>query len=188
MKQRLVIALASALACGTAFAAPENYTIDPAHTYPSFAVSHWGFSTMRGRFDQTAGRFVVDRQARSIQVDITVEARSITTGDAKRDEHLRSPDFFNAAEHPRITFRSTASKWNGDNLAEVAGNLTILGVTRPVTLRIDAFRCGEDPRKAQRCGADASTSFKRSDFGMKYAVPAVGDDIAMTFEIEAVKN
>lgn len=187
-KTVLGITAALALATGAAVAAPETYTIDPTHTYPSFAVSHWGFSTMRGRFDRTTGKVTLDRAAKTIAVDIVVEARSITTGDAKRDEHLRSPDFFNAAEHPRITFRSTGAKWNGDNLAEVAGNLTILGTTRPVTLRMDAFRCGEDPRKAQRCGGDASVTIKRSDFGMKYAIPAVGDEIAMTFEIEAVRD
>lgn len=183
-----VVTAAALAASSLASAAPENYTIDPTHTYPSFAVSHWGFSTMRGRFDRTTGKLVVDRQGRSVSADITVEARSITTGDTKRDEHLRSPDFFNVAEHPRITFRSTGSKWNGDNLAELSGNLTMLGVTRPVTLRIDTFRCGEDPRKQQRCGADASVSLKRSDYGMRFAIPAVGDDIAMTFEIEAVKD
>jgi polyisoprenoid-binding protein YceI len=179
MRNTLCLGLA-ALISAPVLAAPETYTIDSAHTYPSFAVSHWGFSTMRGRFDQSAGKIVMDRAAKTIQVDITVEAKSITTGDAKRDEHLRSPDFFNAAEHPRITFRSTGAKWNGENLAAVDGNLTILGVTRPVTLAMTAFRCGEDPRKRQRCGGDAQTSFKRSDFGMKFGIPAVGDDIAMT--------
>lgn len=185
--RKTLAALAAAAAFG-AHAAPESYTIDPTHTYPNFAVSHWGFSTMHGQFQSTTGKVVIDRAARTLSADIAIDAKSINTGFGKRDEHLRSPDFFNVAEHPRITFKSTGSKWEGDRPVSVDGTMTMLGVSRPVTLTLTSFRCGEDPRKAQRCGGDATATIKRSDFGMKYAIPAVGDDIRLMFEIEAVKD
>jgi polyisoprenoid-binding protein YceI len=102
---------------------------------------------------------------------------------------LQSPDFFNAAEFPTITYKSTAVNFKGDTPASVDGNLTISGVTKPVTLTIDAFNCGVHPiNKKDVCGAAASTQIKRSDFGVKYGLPAVGDDVKLVFEIEAIKN
>jgi polyisoprenoid-binding protein YceI len=167
----------------------ESYTVDPAHTYPHFSISHLGFSTMQGRFDKTSGKITLDRAAKSGSVDITIEAASVSTGFAKRDEHLKSPDFFNAAEFPSITYKSSAVKFKGDTPATVEGNLTMLGVSKPVTLTIDAFKCGTNPmNKKEECGAAASGQFKRSDFGMKYGLPGVGDDIKLEFEVEAYKD
>jgi polyisoprenoid-binding protein YceI len=171
-----------------AFAA-DSYTIDPPHTFPHFSINHLGFSTMQGRFDKTSGTVTVDRAAKTGSVEISIESASVSTGFAKRDEHLRSPDFFNAAEFPAITYKSTAMHFKGDTPASVDGNLTILGVTKPVTLTIDAFNCGTNPMsKKDECGAGASAQIKRSDFGVKYALPAVGDDVKLVFEIEAIKN
>ena len=171
-----------------AFAA-DSYTIDPPHTFPHFSINHLGFSTMQGRFDKTSGTVTVDRAAKTGAVEISIESASVSTGFAKRDEHLRSPDFFNAAEFPAITYKSTAMHFKGDTPASVDGNLTILGVTKPVTLTIDAFNCGTNPMsKKDECGAGASAQIKRSDFGVKYALPAVGDDVKLVFEIEAIKN
>ena len=167
----------------------ESYTVDPAHTYPHFSISHLGFSTMQGRFDKTSGKVTLDRAAKSGSVDIAIEAASVSTGFAKRDEHLKSPDFFNAAEFPTITYKSSAVKFKGDAPVTVEGNLTLLGVTKPVTLTIDAFKCGANPmNKKEECGAAASGQFKRSDFGMKFGLPGVGDDIKLVFEVEAYKD
>ena len=189
MHKSLFAALAIGIALPLSALATDNYTIDPAHTYPHFSISHLGFSTMQGRFDNTSGKVTLDRAAKTGSVEIAIESASISTGFAKRDEHLRGPDFFNAAEFPTINYKSTAIHFKGDNPVHVVGNLTLLGVTKPVSLTIDAFKCGANPMsKKDTCGADASAQIKRSDFGMKYALPNVGDDVKLVFEIEAIKN
>jgi len=170
-------------------AATETYTIDPTHTYPHFAVSHLGFSTMRGRFDKSSGKLTIDRAAKVGSVEITIETASLSTGLKKRDAHLRSPDFFNTAEFPKATYKSTAVKFNGDTPTTVEGNLTLLGVTKPVTFTITAFKCGKNPMNQKAmCGIDATANMKRSNFGMNYALPGVGDNLKLTIEVEAYRN
>jgi len=189
MFKRNAIALLLAACLPFAAHAADSYTIDPAHTFPHFSISHLGFSTMQGRFDKSSGKITLDRTAKNGSVDIAIEAASVSTGFAKRDEHLKSPDFFNAAEFPSITYKSSAVKFKGDAPATVEGSLTLLGVTKPVTLTIDAFKCGANPmNKKEECGAAASAQFKRSDFGMKFGLPGVGDDIKLVFEVEAYKD
>lgn len=169
--------------------AAESYTVDPAHTFPHFSVSHLGFSTMHGRFDKTSGKVTLDRSAKTGSLDIAIAADSISTGFAKRDEHLKSPDFFNAVEFPTITYQADSIKFKGDTPVSVPGKLTLLGVTKPVSLTIDAFKCGTNPmNKKDECGAAASAQIKRSDFGMKTFLPGIGDDIKLEFEIEAYKD
>ena len=169
--------------------AADSYSIDPQHTFAHFSVNHLGFSTMQGRFDKSSGKLTLNRAAKSGSVDVTIEAASITTGFGKRDDHLRSPDFFNVAEFPNLTYKSSAVKFKGDTPVSVEGNLTLLGVTKPVTLTILAFKCANHPmNKKELCGADASAQIKRSDFGMKFGLPNVGDDIKLVFEVEAYKD
>jgi polyisoprenoid-binding protein YceI len=169
--------------------AADSYTLDSAHTFPHFSISHLGFSTMQGRFDRTSGNVMLDRAAKTGSVDITIDATSISTGFAKRDEHLRGPDFFNSAEFPNITYKSKAIRFQGDTPVSVDGELTILGVSKPVTLKISEFKCGVHPmNKKDVCGAAASAEIKRSDFGVNYGLPAVGDDVKLVFEVEAIKN
>ena len=183
------IALLLAVSLPLAAHAADSYTADPPHTYALFSVSHFGFSTMHGRFDKTSGKVTLDRAAKNGTVDITIEAASISTGFDKRNEHLKSPDFFNVAEFPTITYKSNSIKFNGDVPVSVAGNMTLLGVTKPVTLAIDAFKCGPNPMsKKEECGAAATAQIKRSDFGMKTFLPGVGDDITLEIEIEAYKD
>ena len=135
-----LIALAAPIA---AIAAPENYTLDPLHTFPHFSVDHLGVSTMWGRFGKTTGKFTIDHAAKKASLELSVETASIDTGDnvrgsrpRARDEHLRTADFFNVAEFPRMTFKSTAVKFAGDSPAEITGNLTLVGVTKPLTLKV----------------------------------------------------
>jgi polyisoprenoid-binding protein YceI len=181
--------LAVSIALPLSAQAADSYTLDPAHTYPNFTISHLGFSTMHGRFERSSGKVTLDRAAKTGSVEIAIETASVNTGFAKRDDHLKSPDFFNAAEFPNITFKSTAFHFKGDTPSSVDGNLTISGVTKPVTLTIDSFKCGAHPmNKKEMCGADASAQIKRSDFGIKYGLPAIGDDVKLDFEIEAMKN
>lgn len=168
--------------------AADSYTVDPMHTYPHFSVSHMGFSTMHGRFDETSGKITLDTKAKRGSMEITIKTGSITTGYAKRDNHLKSPDFFNAAEFPVMTFKSTKMKFKGDVPVSVEGELTLLGVTKPVTLTITEFKCGANPmNKKYECGAGATGKIKRSDFGMN-KFPIIGDEIKLVFEIEAYKD
>ncbi len=165
-----------------------SYTIDPTHTYPNFTVDHLGFSTLHGRFGKTTGKLNLDQAKGTGSVDIVIDAASIDTGFKKRDDHLRSPDFFNAVEFPEITFKSTKVTFQGKG-ATVVGDLTIMGVTKSVSLAVPSINCGIHPlNKKQVCGLDATTQLKRSDFGMKYGLPAVGDIINLTIELEATKD
>jgi len=180
----------------TAVAAPESYTLDPYHTYPNFEVDHLGYSKMRGRFDKNAGKFTIDTAAKTGSLDLTVQTASISTGDNEkgsrpraRDEHLRSADFFNVAEFPTMTYKAGTVKFNGDNVTSVEGNLTLLGVTKPLTMTVEGWKCGPHPvSKRAMCGANAQGVFKRSDFGMKYGLPAVGDEIKLWIEVEGYKD
>lgn len=195
MKKKLTIALIAALPW-IAAAAPENYTLDPYHTYPGFSVEHWGLSMMHGQFNTSSGKFSFDRAAKTGSVELSIATASVTTGDGakggrpqSRDDHLRSGDFFNVAEFAAMTFKSTKTTFAGDLPAAVEGNLTLLGVTKPLTLTFERFKCATNPfNKKARCGGNAVGKFKRSDFGMKYAIPAVGDEITLNIEFEGDKD
>jgi polyisoprenoid-binding protein YceI len=195
MNRMTLGALALAMPLAVA-AAPDSYTLDSTHSFPYFAVDHFGVSTLWGRFDKTTGKFTIDRDAKKASVELTVETASLSTGyDGKgggartRDEHLRSADFFNVAEFPRMTFKASDVKFNGDSPAEVNGQLTLLGVTRPLTLKIERWTCKDNPfNKKPMCGGNASGAIKRSDFGMKYLLQAVGDDIRLQVVFEGYKD
>ncbi len=189
MQKRSALAVLLAASLPLSAQAMDTFTADPAHTYTHFTINHLGFSTMHGRFNQSSGKVTLDTAAKKGSVDISIAASSVDTGFAKRDEHLKSPDFFNAAEFPTITYKSDSIKFKGDKPVAVEGNLTLLGVTKPVTLTISEFNCGTNPMsKKYECGAGATAQIKRSDFGMKTFLPAVGDDIKLEFEIEAYKD
>ncbi len=172
-----------------AVALAQTYQIDPAHTYPSFEASHMGISVWRGKFNRSSGTVTLDRAAKTGTVDIQIDAASINFGHAQLEEHARGPDFFNVERFPAITYKGAIASWNGDELTTVEGELTLLGQSRPVTLAIHSFRCIEHPvLKREVCGADASTSFRRSDFGMSYGLPRHGDDIRLAIQVEALRS
>jgi polyisoprenoid-binding protein YceI len=169
--------------------AADTYTMDPAHTFPYFEINHLGFSTMRGRFGTTTGKIALDPAAKTGSIDVTIDTSSIDTGHAKRDAHLKSEEFFNVGKYPTLTYKATRLKFNGDTLTEADGELTMLGVTKPVNLIVTAFHCGAHPMtKKPMCGANATATIKRSDFGLSAYVPAVGDEVKMAIEVEAVKD
>lgn len=186
----LAVAMMTAVSVPVLGQAAEQYTIDPAHTYPHFAISHLGFSTMHGRFDKSEGALTIDWAKKSGSVNIKIDAASVSTGFAKRDDHLRSPDFLNAAEFPAITYKSTKVVINDNKTATVEGELTMVGVTKPVTLNVTRINCGDHPMKKGTyvCGFDATGKIKRSDFGINYALPAVGDEMMLSFEVEAERK
>ena len=195
---RIAIGLVAAAFAAPVAAAPESFTIDPFHSHPHFTVNHLGFMDMTGRFDKMSGKITMDGAAKTGAVELAIETASISTGDSdkgsrprSRDEHLRSPDFFNVAEFPRMTFKGTAAKWTGDFPAAVEGQLTLLGVTKPVTLTVEKWRCGPDPRtqgKRYMCGGNATGTIKRSDFGMKFGIPGVSDEVKLLIGLEAFRD
>lgn len=197
----LKIALLACLAPLSVLAAPQTYAIDPVHSFPNFTINHLGMTTIHGRFDKMSGKIVLDTAARTGTIDVKIETASVNTGDARheagswaaktygprsRDEHLRTADFFNSAEFPEMLYKSTKLNFSGDALQSVEGNLTLLGVTKPVKLNVTSFKCGPHPfNKKPMCGAYAEASIKRTDFGVKFGVPAISDEVKLAIGIEA---
>ena len=177
-------------------AAPETYNLDPTHTIPNFTIQHLGMTTVYGHFERATGKVTIDRAAKTGSIDVKIPTATISTGDAKRadgtrsrDEHLRATDFFNVVEFPDMTFKSTKMNFAGDKVQSIDGSLTILGVSKPVTLTATSFNCGANPMsKKEMCGADLMTTIKRSDFGMKYAIPAISDEVKLLIAVEGYKE
>lgn len=169
-------------------AAPADYEIDMSHTNVLFDVNHLGYSDMIGRFGELKGTLVFDKEnIENSKVEIVINTASIDTFHEKRNEHLKSPDFFNAAEFPEMTFTSTSVKKTGDNTATLTGDFTLMGVTKQIDLDLVVNKAGEHPfNKKEVAGFSASGMIKRSDFGMKYGVPMIGDDIKLRIDMEAV--
>ena len=185
---RAAAAAGLALAVPPAIAAPEEFNIDPSHTYPGFAVTHLGISTQRGRFDKTTGRILLDREKSQGSVEIAIDTTSISTGSPMLDRVLRGEDFFDVENHPRIVFRSTGVEFERGVLRSARGDLTMLGVTKPVTLNIERFGCTRLPLMVRTtCGADMSTTVSRSAFGMDRYAAFIGDDVRIVVQVEAVK-
>lgn len=191
MKTTLAAPLLLALAAvsAPALAAPAGYTIDPNHTFPVFEVDHLGFSTQRGRFNKTSGRITLDTAARQGSVDVTIDAASIDMGFAKWNDNMRGENYFNTDAHPTITFKADKLVFDGERPVSAEGSLTMLGVTRPVTLTINRFRCAPHPlNKRETCGADVVATLKRSEFGMTKYIPSVGDDVRLLIAVEAFRE
>ena len=186
--RRLVLATLIAAASFPALAA-DKYDIDPTHTQVQFTYNHMGFSNITGRFDEVGGEFLFDAADPSkSSVSITIPVASISTGVEKLDEHLLKADFFDAAQFPTATFKSTGIVAAGAGKWAVAGDLTIHGVTRPVVLDVTLNGMGEHPmRKVPAVGFDASARIKRSEFGVGAYVPAVGDEVTLSITVEAIQ-
>lgn len=166
----------------------QTYNIEPNHTYPSFEADHMGISLWRGKFTKTTGKIVLDKAAKNGSVDITIDASSLDFGHAKMNDHAKSADMFNVSKFPNVTYKSRALKFDGDKLVSVEGDMTLLGVTKPLTLTVHKFKCIEHPMlKREVCGADASAEFKRSDFGLNYALPRFSPDVKLAIQVEALK-
>lgn len=169
--------------------AADTYEIDPTHTFPTFEISHLGLSTFRGRFDKTSGTITLDLAKKTGSVDVTIDANSVSTGVAKLDEHLKNADFFDTAKYPTITFKSTKFKFDGNELDEVEGLLTMHGVTKPVTLDVDDFVCKPHPMTQKpACGANLEAKIQRSQWGISTYSPNVGEEVKLKIEVEAMKK
>ncbi len=182
-----VVATLSVAVVPLASAAPATYTIDPTHTSPHFAYSHFGFSTQLHRFDRTSGSVTLDREARSGSVDVTIDATSVNTGFPVFDKHIQGEDFFATAQYPSITFKSTKVNFQGDEPVSVEGQLTIKGVTKPVTLKLSSFTLKQHPMKQRPAlGANATAQVKRSEFNMGKYAPNVTDEVTLSIAVEAI--
>ncbi|HYH20356.1 MAG TPA: YceI family protein [Azospirillum sp.] len=184
-----LFATAAVGAMAPASAASVAYKLDPAHTAVVFIVNHLGFANAVGRFNAVSGEVAFDKEAiQNNAVTVSIDTASVDTNHAKRDEHLKSPDFFNAKEFPKITFKSTKVEKSGEKTGKLHGELTLLGVTRPVVLDVTFNKDGVSPAsKQETVGFSARGTIKRTDFGMKYGAPNIGDEIQLLIEAEAVK-
>jgi len=181
----IVLASIAALLNVTAFAAPVTNVLDPKHTYPSFAADHMGgLSVWRGKFTDTSGRVVFDNDSKSGSIEVTVNMNSVDFGLAKLDEHAKSPEIFDASKFPTATYSGTFTQWSGSTPTEVQGTLTLHGVSKPLTLKINSFMCKPNPTtKKEICGADASATLNRSDFGITWG-DAYGFKMWVKLEIQ----
>ena len=187
--KNLSIALLAAVCATGAFAA-DTYQIDPTHTYPSFEADHFGgLSVWRGKFNKTDGSIVVDRAAKTGSVDITIDATTIDFGNEKLNGHAKGADMFDVTKFPTATYKGKLV-FKGDVPTSVDGQLTLHGVTKPVTLTINKFKCIQHPMlKREVCGADASATFNRSDFGVAYGTQmGFSPEVKLAIQVEAVKQ
>lgn len=189
MKKSIALAALATTLAFPALAAPETYAVEGTHTYPSFSYNHLGFSTQTHRFLKTTGTVVWDKSAHTGSVDITIDAKSIDAGSALFAEHIQGPELFDTANHPTITFKSTQVKFEGDKPVSIDGNLTIKGVTKPVTLAVTHFAAQPHPMvKRDAIGANAVTKIKRTDFNVSKSVPYVSDEVTLNIALEAIKQ
>jgi polyisoprenoid-binding protein YceI len=191
MRMLTMLGFAAALGAALpALSAPVTYTIDPEHTYPSFEAPHiQGISIWRGKLEKTSGTVVLDREAKTGKVDITMDASSIDSGHAKLNEHLKSDAFFDVGKYPTITYKSQTVHFQGDTPISVDGVLTMHGMSRVVTLMIDQFKCIMHPMlKREVCGADVTARINRSDFGINYGVQMTGDWVKLAIQVEALRD
>jgi polyisoprenoid-binding protein YceI len=182
----LLAATALLLASTPSVAASEQFEFDKAHTQIIFAVNHLGFSNSHGKFLDFDGGFTLDEdKPEKSSVNVTIKTASIDMDDQKWDDHLKNEDFFNVEKFPDMTFKSTKVELTGDKTAKVTGDLTLLGVTKPVTLDVTLNKTGVHPySKKYVAGFSATGTLNRSEFGMTYGLPGVGDEVKLIIEVE----
>ncbi|MET0290828.1 MAG: YceI family protein [Steroidobacteraceae bacterium] len=180
----------STLIATAALAAPVTYNVDPDHTFPSFEADHFnGLSIWRGKVNSTTGKVVFDREAKAGTVEVTMQMKSVDFGHDKLNEHAASPEIFDVAKFPTATFKGKLAKFDGDTPTEVQGELTLHGVTKPVTLKVVQFKCAKNPMTSKDvCGADAAAEIDREAFGVSYGKNfGFKMGVKLQISIEAVK-
>lgn len=184
----LLFMFAAAAVAANAIAAPVSYTVDPSHTYPSFEADHMGMSFWRGKMNKSSGTVVVDREAGAGKVDITIELASIDFGLEAMNAWAVGEKFFNVAKSPTATYKGKLETFVGGSPTAVSGELTLNGRTKPVKLAITRFKCAAHPMlKREFCGADASATFKRDEFGLDAGKDyGFNMDMVLRIQVEAV--
>ena len=186
---RLAVAAALATLSAATFAAPETFVIDGSHTFPRFSYSHFGFSTQLSRFNKTSGKIVLDKEAKTGSVDVVIDTKSVDTGFDLFNGHIQGEDFLSTEKFPTATFKSTKVRFEGDKPVAVEGDLTIKGVTKPVTLALTSFILQPHPMlKKDAIGANATTKISRTEFGAGKYAPNVGDEVTIDLSVEAIKE
>jgi polyisoprenoid-binding protein YceI len=184
---RLLVGLLCA--CASSAWAVESFVLEPTHTFPSFEIRHQSVSVMRGKFTRTQGRVVLDPEGQGSRIEVSVDAGSGDTGHAGLNQKLLGSSFFNSGQFPEIRFVATDVVFKDGKPVAANGNLTLLGVTRPVTLEIRDYACTRQFLTLRPlCGADVHTSIKRSDFGMTWGIPLIGDEVKLAIEVEALRE
>jgi polyisoprenoid-binding protein YceI len=187
---RLAFAFVISSLATAAIAAPTHYTVDPDHTHPSFEVDHFGgLSIWRGTFKKSSGSVLLDTAAQSGSVEITVDTSTIDLAQDKLNEHASGPEMLDAAKYPTAVYKATLGGFKSGVPTVATGTLTLHGVTKPLTLQIDSFKCIQHPMlKKEVCGADAVGTFNRADFGVNYGQQyGFKQDVQMRIQVEAVK-
>jgi polyisoprenoid-binding protein YceI len=186
VNQVVALASVSLVGMGSALAAPDTFTVDSSHTFPSFEADHMGLSVWRGKFNKTTGTIVYDKEGKAGTVDITIDTTSVDSGHDTLNEHLAGKGLLDSGSFPTATYKGKLAKFSGENPTEVEGQFTLKGVTKPLTLKINKFTCKPHPMtKKHTCGADVSASFNREDFG----VQGMGNGETKLFiSVEAGKN
>ena len=190
MKTTVSLALLTMSLAGGAFAAPVTYEIEPNHTAPAFETDHMGgLSIIRGKFTKSSGKIVLDKAAGTGTVDIVIDTNSIDFGHAKLEEHVRKAEMLDVAKYPTATYQGKLVNFKNGAPTEVQGTLTLHGVTKPVTLKINQFLCKPHPMmKKEACGADASATINRADFGIDYGKQyGFKQDVKLLISVEAVR-
>lgn len=189
LNKLFAVASLTATLASAAFAAPETYNVEPNHTFANFSYSHMGLSTQISKFAKTSGTIVYDKAAKTGSVDVTIDMKSVDTGSALFNGHIQGADFLDTEKFPTATFKSTKVVFDGEQPVSIEGNLTIKGVTKPVTLSVTHFKNMEHPMmKTDAIGANASTMVKRTEFNAGKYAPLVGDDVTITISLEAIKQ
>jgi polyisoprenoid-binding protein YceI len=174
----------------SATAAPTTYSVDPDHTHPSFEVDHFGgLSTWRGTFKKTTGTVQLDAAAKTGTVDVVIDTATVDLSHDKLNQHVSSPEMLDVAKYPTAEYKGQFVEFANGAPKAISGNLTLHGVTKPVTLTINSFKCIEHPMlKKQVCGADASGTFNRADFGVNYGQQyGFKQDVAPRIQVEGIK-
>lgn len=188
IKMRLALA-AFALLPALSQAAPEEFTIEPGHTYPSFETSHMGLSLWRGKFDKSSGKIWLDRAAKTGKLDITIDVTSVNFGLAMMDTQAKGDHFFDVEKYPTATYRSDSITFEGDVPVAVNGQLTLRGITKSVPLKIVHFKCTMHPMfKREICGADARAEFDRREFGMTRDIVLTDPNVRLSIAVEALRG
>ena len=184
---RSAVCLMVILPAFMAQAEPQTYKVDPSHTSIVWSVNHFGFSSPSGKFGNVSGVLTLDEQKpENSSVTITVDTASVISGVPKLDDHMKSKDFFDVANFANATFVSNSVVLSGTDTAKVSGNLTLHGITKPIVLDVKLNKIGESPvTKKKTAGFTASTTLKRSDFGMAYGLPGLADEVALNIQSEA---
>lgn len=188
MSFRRLLPLALATTLLPVVAAADNYAIETHHTYPSLEMSHMGLSIWRGKFNESSGTATLDRKAKTGTVDIQTKVASVDFGHDEMNKHAVSEDWLNAAKYPVMNYKGTL-KFKGDTPVAVDGQLTLRGVTKPLKLKINSFKCIDHPfYKKEACGADAEGQLDRADYGMTQYTDNGAGIIKLKIQVEAIKE